>query len=78
MSYCIIRYFSCFSLITLKREKFGNNIGLRFSRVGYDNHFAQKSSSLAHISVNHKPKLFLNFSLLRVIKEKHEKQRMIQ
>ena len=51
MSYCIIRCFSCFSLITLKREKFENNIGLWFSRVGYDNYFAQKSSSLAHISV---------------------------
>ena len=51
MSYCIIRCFSCFSLITLKREKFRNNFGSWFSRVGYDNHFAQKSSSLAHISV---------------------------
>ena len=27
--------------------------------------------------LNHEPKLFMNFSLLRVIKEKYEKQRMI-
>ena len=51
MSYCIIRCFSCFSLITLKREKFRNSICLWSRGVEHDEHFPLKSSSVAHISV---------------------------
>ena len=51
MSYCIIRCFSCFSLITLKREKFRNSFCLWSSRVEYSDHFPLKFFSVAHISV---------------------------
>ena len=51
MSYCIIRCFSCFSLITLKREKFRNSFWLWFSRMEHGDHFPLKSFSVAHISV---------------------------